>query len=292
MFISSQFLSFVALVLLATDPAWALSRPPSHLRPLQATPDFDVYAFTPADASGLQWYETSGTVPSTGRHYVGHVATFAASSFSFRPPTASGCHAYIKTSVSSNSTWSCDYATNGGFFNWDETADSHCEGNLIYDGDTIVLDGMDRANLGVTKDNNVVIGFINKDTATALDFKHLMSGYGWLVRNGTSYVTESSDLSLESNFVVEKAPRTSVGVFANGTMILFQVDGEESIYYGPDLFEIAELLVDLGVTSAVNIDGGGSSVSVFRGGVVSVPTCNDTPRVCEREVQSITCVSA
>ena len=60
--------------------------------------------------------------------------------------------------------------------------------------------------------------------------------------------------------------------------------------YGPDLFELAELLVSLGVEGAINIDGGGSSVSVFNGTVVDSPTCNDTPEVCEREVASITCV--
>ena len=72
---------------------------------------------------------------------------------------------------------------------------------------------------------------------------------------------------------------------------ILEVDGEEDIEYGPDLFEFAELLVGLGVTSAVNIDGGGSSVSVYKGEVVSVPTCDDTPTVCEREVQSIACVA-
>jgi N-acetylglucosamine-1-phosphodiester alpha-N-acetylglucosaminidase len=95
---------------------------------------------------------------------------------------------------------------------------------------------------------------------------------------------------VNSNFVVEKAPRTAVGLFGNGTMVLFEVDGEEDIDAGPDLFEMAELLVDLGVVSAVNIDGGGSSVSVHDGTVVSLPTCDDTPTICEREVQSIACV--
>ena len=40
-----------------------------------------------------------------------------------------------------------------------------------------------------------------------------------------------------------------------------------------------------------NLDGGGSSVSVYRGQVVSRPTCTDTAIICERPVTSITCLT-
>jgi exopolysaccharide biosynthesis protein len=73
-------------------------------------------------------------------------------------------------------------------------------------------------------------------------------------------------------------------------MVLLEIDGEEDINYGPDLFETAELMVGLGVESALNIDGGGSSVSVKNGKVISAPTCNDTPEICERAVANIACV--
>ena len=45
------------------------------------------------------------------------------------------------------------------------------------------------------------------------------------------------------------------------------------------------------IAHAQNLDGGGSSVSVYNGEVISRPTCMDTPFVCERAVTSITCVS-
>ncbi len=57
-----------------------------------------------------------------------------------------------------------------------------------------------------------------------------------------------------------------------------------------DLFEFSELFVNLGVIQAINLDGGGSSVSVSEGEVISKPTCLDTPEICERQVTSITCV--
>lgn len=48
-------------------------------------------------------------------------------------------------------------------------------------------------------------------------------------------------------------------------MVSLVIDGEEDVLEGPDLFEIAEILVMLGVESAVNIDGGGSSVATYQG---------------------------
>ena len=195
---------------------------------------------------------------------------------------------YVKPSKSSAKK--CEYATNGGFFSWDKLPRCKCVGNLVSSGHAFVLEGMDNANYGLTADNTLVSGFIDEGTFNQLNFTHLISGYGWLVRDGLSYVSSSGDLDLSSDFVKEKAPRTSVGHFSNGSMFLFEVDGQEDINYGPDLFEMAELLVGLGVETAVNIDGGGSSVSVYDGEVVSEPTCDDTSTICERRVQSFTCV--
>lgn len=111
------------------------------------------------------------------------------------------------------------------------------------------------------------------------------------MRNGVSYLTKSQDIDPSSGFVTEKAPRTAVGWYANGTAVIFQVDGVEVTDVGLDLFETTEVLLDLGLDHAANLDGGGSSVSVFGGKVISVPTCNDTlPPICERDVTSVTCV--
>lgn len=275
------------VLLLSAAPIVSLTPPPPSLRSSSA-PDFDVLDFKSSTESRLTWYPISGQYKSTGRDYVGHIATFEPSYFSFEPPTSQGCNIYVKTSKSSKGK--CEYATNGGFFSFDKTLRCKCVGNLVSHGESFILEGMSNANYGITPDNQIVSGFIDNDTFTQMNFTHLMSGSGWLVRHGVSYVDSSGDLDLTSNFVLEKAPRTSVGHFSNGTMILFEVDGEEDINYGPDLYEMAELLVELGVDSAVNIDGGGSSVSVYDGEVISEPTCDDTSTICERRVQSFTCV--
>ena len=105
-------------------------------------------------------------------------------------------------------------------------------------------------------------------------------------------MNESSDIDPVSKFATEKAPRTSVGILPSGELLLLQVDGIESVKQGLDLFEFAEVLIDAGgAQHAINLDGGGSSVSVQGGKVISRPTCVDTPEpVCERAVTSITCI--
>lgn len=281
----------------------SLDAPESHIRSKSLTsntdsallqPDYDVFSFphSPSKSSDLVWYQKAGNITSTGRPYLAHVAVFQPAFFSFYPPTTSGCIDYMKTSVSSSTNYDCEYATNGGFFimNAAENDQNLCVGNLVSDGHPWVLEGFDDVNFGITKEHRVVMGFIDETVYMDLNFSQLISGKGWLVRNGASYISQSSDINPTSNFAVEKAPRTSIGVFPNGSMVLYEVDGEEDIDAGPDLFEMAELLVDLGVISAVNMDGGGSSVSVHNGEVVSLPTCDDSSTICEREVQSIACV--
>lgn len=260
--------------------------------------DFDRVAFDLNEKTALNHYQVTGNYTTTKRPYSAFVATFPASRFAFYPPTSKGCTGLYKTSISSvTEPRNCAYATNGAFFTWDTSLSSNCIGNLVSDGQVWQLptdgSGTGRANFGITTKNEIFTGFIDSNVIAQNNFTQLITGWGWLVRNGESNVKVSQDLSYQpGGFTLEKAPRTAVGAFSNGTMILVEIDGEEDIEYGPDLFEVADLLVTLGVHTAVNIDGGGSSVSVAEGKVVSVPTCNDTPEVCERAVASFTCVKA
>jgi len=172
---------------------------------------------------------------------------------------------------------------------------SLCEGNLISNNQIFQLptdgSGTNRAEFGITVDHEILTGFLDYSVIQSRNFTQLITGWGWVVRNSTSNVQKSQDLSFSpTGFTYEKAPRTAVGHMPDGQMCLLEIDGEEDIDAGPDLFEVAELAVSLGVESMINIDGGGSSVSVLNGKYIDKPTCNDTPTVCERAVASITCV--
>lgn len=284
----------VVIVVSVVAVAYSLTQPSiANLNP-NVVMDYDVFGFENLKDVALNWVQMTGKYESTGKDYSAFVAQFHPSKFSFYPPTKDGCTKLVQPSVSSWSTYTCEYATNGGFFTWDTTKPSLCIGNLISDGHVwqIPTDGTgsNRANFGITQDSKIITGFVGTSPTSLYNFTNLMTGVGWLVRNGQGNVESSPDLNKESTFTTEKAPRTAVGVFKNGTMVLVEIDGEEDINYGPDLFEMAEFLVSIGVESAINLDGGGSSVSVNKGQVVSQPTCKDTPEICERADAAITCV--
>jgi hypothetical protein len=59
-----------------------------------------------------------------------------------------------------------------------------------------------------------------------------------------------------------RAPRTAIGVTAGGDVLLVVVDGRADLPHsiGATLAELAQLMLNLGSVSAMNMDGGGSSV--------------------------------
>ena len=191
--------------------------------------DYDVFSFSNVADVKLSWFSQTGKYNSTGRDYSAFVGQFHPSKFSFYPSAKNGCTELIKPSVSSYSTYKCEYATNGGFFTWDTTKPSLCIGNLISDGYIWQLptdgSGSKRANFGITQENEVVIGFIGEAPTTLFNFTTLMTGWGWLVRKGQSNVAVSADIVGSTSFVTVKAPRTAVGMFKNGTMVLVEIDG-------------------------------------------------------------------
>ncbi len=78
-------------------------------------------------------------------------------------------------------------------------------------------------------------------------------------------------------------PRTAVGVAADGSLLLVTVDGRQPGHSaGATLRETAELLVALGASEALNLDGGGSTTMVVRRGgrlaVVNRPSDADGER--------------
>jgi hypothetical protein len=72
------------------------------------------------------------------------------------------------------------------------------------------------------------------------------------------------------------APRTNVGITADGIVMLVVVDGRQSGYsIGMNLIEMGDLMLSLGAVHAFNLDGGGSSVMATRpAGATSIMVAN------------------
>lgn len=73
-------------------------------------------------------------------------------------------------------------------------------------------------------------------------------------------------------------PRSAIGIKANGNVLLLTVDGRQENSSGMSLFELTKIMKWLGCTSAINLDGGGSTALWVSGygenGVVNHPSDN------------------
>ena len=85
-------------------------------------------------------------------------------------------------------------------------------------------------------------------------------------------------------------PRTAIGIIDELHYLFVVSDGRTSASEGLSLRELAQVLQDLGATTAYNLDGGGSSTMVFQGRVVNNPTSNGK-RITERSVSDIVCIT-
>ena len=96
-----------------------------------------------------------------------------------------------------------------------------------------------------------------------------------LVKDGKSLINYSTNYELLQSDVYGSgvlSPRTAVGYTADGKMILFVCDGRSTISQGATLDELAELMIELGCTNALNLDGGGSSAMIASGVCLNNPS--------------------
>lgn len=103
-----------------------------------------------------------------------------------------------------------------------------------------------------------------------------------LVENGSVSVTEDEEVgkAMASN------PRTAIGIIDENHYVFVVADGRTSDNEGLSLYELAEFMESLGVQTAYNLDGGGSSTMYFNGQIINKPTTNGSS-IKERSVSDI-----
>lgn len=93
---------------------------------------------------------------------------------------------------------------------------------------------------------------------------------------GYLLMDDGSKVSLpDDKFVTKRHPRTCLGVTSKNKVILVTVDGRSDQADGMNLNELTDLMVSLGCTDAINLDGGGSTTMwLAKHGVVNMPSDN------------------
>lgn len=131
--------------------------------------------------------------------------------------------------------------------------------------------GDDQEDLVIYEDGTMEIireGDITAEELQANGAVQIFSFGPGLVQNGE--ITVDADDEVDRAMVSN--PRTAIGQISSGHYVMVVSDGRTSESSGLTLEQLAEVMKDLGCTTAYNLDGGGSSTMWFDGSIVNNPT--------------------
>lgn len=125
-------------------------------------------------------------------------------------------------------------------------------------------------------------GRVSADSLAEEGAVHVLSFGPALLVDGEIAITPEDEVGK----AMADNPRTAIGVFEPGHYVLLVSDGRTKESDGLTLYELAEFMQSLGLTTAYNLDGGGSSTMVFQGKIINTPTTNGR-KITERSVSDI-----
>lgn len=105
----------------------------------------------------------------------------------------------------------------------------------------------------------------------------IVGGVPQLIKDGRIDITWESEKTSKS-FVETRHPRTAVAKLKDGKFLMITVDGRSEASGGIGLQDLAEYLLTLGATDAMNLDGGGSTTMYLDGKVVNHPSDKEGER--------------
>lgn len=108
-------------------------------------------------------------------------------------------------------------------------------------------------------------GRIDLDTVYSRNPWHSFSFGPRLLENGQPMTEFNTSVS-------ERNPRMAIGYYEPGHYCFVVVDGRQKDYsYGMEMWELSQLMYDLGCSEAFNLDGGSTSVMTYHGEFYSNP---------------------
>jgi exopolysaccharide biosynthesis protein len=110
-----------------------------------------------------------------------------------------------------------------------------------------------------------------------LEAEDITNGVPQLIKNGKIDITWQEEKTTKS-FVETRHPRTAVAKLKDGKFLMITVDGRSESSGGISLPDLAQLLLELGATDAMNLDGGGSTTMYLDGKVVNHPSDKEGER--------------
>lgn len=102
--------------------------------------------------------------------------------------------------------------------------------------------------------------------------RSVIGGFPFLVNNGKNLVSGNPEAT--SEFYLSRTARTAIGIAdSTNRLYIVCVDGNQTNYSaGMTLAELADWMIGLGCTRALNLDGGGSTTMMIRDNVINRPS--------------------
>jgi len=109
------------------------------------------------------------------------------------------------------------------------------------------------------------------------EYEDITNGVPQLIKNGKIQITWEQEKTTKA-FVETRHPRTAVAKLKDGKFLMVTVDGRSEESGGIGLPDLAEMLLEMGATDAMNLDGGGSTTMFAGGKVVNKPSDKEGER--------------
>ncbi|MFD2371427.1 phosphodiester glycosidase family protein [Brevibacillus sp. GCM10020057] len=122
--------------------------------------------------------------------------------------------------------------------------------------------------LGITYDGKLVTGSYTAEELVKMGVRDAMSFRPQLIVNGKNLFTDKPARSWGIQ------PRTAIGQKADGTILFVVIDGRQPGHsIGASMNDLAELLEERGVVNAMAMDGGSSSMMLYKGEAITKTSC-------------------
>ena len=171
-------------------------------------------------------------------------------------------------------------AINGDYYGSRETG--YVLRNGVLYRDTVAEDQMDLVILGDGSFSVITEGEISAEAILRSGAQQILSFGPALVLDGRIAVSEQEEVGKAK----ASNPRTAIGILGELHYVFVVSDGRTEESAGLSLYELAEFMQSLGVTTGYNLDGGGSSTMYFNGTIINNPTSSGKS-IKERSVSDI-----
>ena len=130
-----------------------------------------------------------------------------------------------------------------------------CDGKLAW-GDK----GVENSIIGFDADGILHVGKMTAQEALDANIKWAVSFGPALVVNGTPCSGMASGVN----------PRTAIGQRADGTVLMLVVNGRQVDSLGATFEDLADIMLDFGAVNASNLDGGSSTLMIYKDEILNV----------------------